>query len=65
MGLNLDPDILRYLADTILAADLPDTDVLDLSETSDESYQPDYTDNDNDNDKAIVRAELVSVGIYV
>ena len=58
MGLNLDPELLRYLADTILAADLPDTDVLDLSETS-----SDYTDNDSDS--AIVRAELVSVGIYV
>ena len=56
MGLNLDPELLRYLADTILAADLPDTDVLDLSETG-----SDY----NDSDSAIVRAELVSVGIYV
>ena len=61
--MDINSELLRYLADTILAADLPDTDVLDVSETSDESYQPDYTDNDSDS--AIVRAELESVGIYV
>ena len=43
----------------MLAGDIPDTDLLDLSEISEETY------DNNDSESDIVRAELESVGIYV